>query len=374
MGYSNYKVIPSKGQYIYIACEKEGTPYVLKGLKQTFREKPQYQALLKKEYEKCHGLDDAHIVKYIDLIDDEQYGKCIVLEHLEGRSLSEYIRENHSQDEQAEVVNGIADALSYLHGRNIFHRNLKPSNIIITKGNDQVKLIDMRMPFADDLHMPYTAPVYLAPEQKDGAIVIDARADIFSFGKVMKEMSLPSAYSTAIEKCCSYTRNERPMDVASLMGELSAGGSERSINVPWKGILVVLAVVVVAALGYFGVTKVASGISLGNETAVVGDTVVGEQVAPKSVMGKIAPNPKADFLTPVMAKAALQLDSIYKPFIEAKMNGWASSDKALRKHIKAYYLQLLKSLGDMTPQQRQAFDEQFANEVNRHDGQLAAAK
>lgn len=374
MGYSNYKVIPSKGQYIYIACERDGKPYMLKGLKQSFREKPQYQALLKKEYEKCHELDDAHIVKYIEMIDDEQYGKCIVLEYLEGRSLSEYIRENHSQEEQQEVVSGIADALGYLHGRNIFHRNLKPSNIIIMKGSDQVKLIDMRMPFADDLHMPYTAPVYLAPEQKDGAIVIDARADIFSFGKVMKEMALPSSYAAVIEKCCSYTRNERPMDVASLMGELSSGGSERSINVPWKGILLTLAVIVVAALGYLGVTKVASGISLSRDTEVVSDTVAGDQVAPQTVTGKIKKNPKADFLTPVMAKAAVQLDSIYKPFIEAKMNGWASSDKALRKHIRTYYLGLVKTLGDITPEQRQAFDERFANEVNMRNEKLANAK
>jgi len=70
----------------------------------------------------------------------------------------------------------IAEGLAAAHKQGIIHRNLKPSNVMIT-GSGAVKLLDFALP--DDVN------AYTAPEQwKEGG---RRRADIFSLGVLLYE-------------------------------------------------------------------------------------------------------------------------------------------------------------------------------------------
>jgi len=95
----------------------------------------------------------------------------------------------------AEIIDKMADVLSLVHGRNIWHRDIKPQNLILdTKG--QVKLIDFGIATVEREQTDATrtaeglimgTPAFLSPEQiargKMGAV--DGRADLYSLGAVM---------------------------------------------------------------------------------------------------------------------------------------------------------------------------------------------
>ena len=51
--------------------------------------------------------------------------------------------------QEREVIDGICDALEYIHSKQIVHRDLKPENIIITHNGQNVKLIDFGLSDAD---------------------------------------------------------------------------------------------------------------------------------------------------------------------------------------------------------------------------------
>ena len=232
--YSDYTVLTSRGIHRFVKCRKGDRWVVLKGLKPEYREKPQCVALLKKEYKTAHALDHAGLVKYQALVDDDRYGPCIELECVDGRSLADYLREAHTTEEKLAVVQELADVLSYVHGRGVVHLGLKPSNIYITKQGNHVKLSDFRIVAADSLKEPVGVLKYMAPEVKDGTMTVDARADIYSLGMLLRDFALPADYAPVADKCCSFGRNERYMDAASVMEALysdrSHGGSKKTVG------------------------------------------------------------------------------------------------------------------------------------------------
>ena len=193
--YSDYTVLTSRGIHRFVKCRKGDRWVVLKGLKPEYREKPQCVALLKKEYKTAHALDHAGLVKYQALVDDDRYGPCIELECVDGRSLADYLREAHTTEEKLAVVQELADVLSYVHGRGVVHLGLKLSNIYITRQGNHVKLSDFRIVSADSLKEPVGVLKYMAPEVKDGTMTVDARADIYSLGMLLRDFALPADYA-----------------------------------------------------------------------------------------------------------------------------------------------------------------------------------
>jgi non-specific serine/threonine protein kinase len=128
----------------------------------------------------------------------------IVMELLEGQTLNERIAGRPLRlDELLDLAIQIADALETAHAKGIVHRDIKPGNIfVLSRG--QAKVLDfglakLTLPStgesgiltAETLTTPGAAvgtTPYLPPEQARGKEV-DARADLFSFGLVLYEMT-----------------------------------------------------------------------------------------------------------------------------------------------------------------------------------------
>lgn len=386
--YSDYTVLTSRGIHRFVKCRKGDRWVVLKGLKPEYREKPQCVALLKKEYKTAHALDHAGLVKYQALVDDDRYGPCIELECVDGRSLADYLREAHTTEEKLAVVQELADVLSYVHGRGVVHLGLKPSNIYITKQGNHVKLSDFRIVSADSLKEPVGVLKYMAPEVKDGTMTVDARADIYSLGMLLRDFALPADYAPVADKCCSFGRNERYMDAASVMEALysdrSHGGSKKTV-----GIVAAIAVVIGLLVFVFftgrgshsdsanpaSVTSVADSAQSPSESPAGPSTASAEAPARTENAAPVAVADKFGFLEQLKPALYRDLDKLFQPCLDRKAEGADEAEmqqaKArLQGRIKRYYKGLVGTLGRLDSEQRAAFDKTFADYVARKKAEL----
>lgn len=201
-----------------ITIGKDGGKDVLTiGLKEAYRAKPNYQRYMRQEYERGKDLDNNGIFKYIALKDDPDKGSVVETEWEDSRSLAEWLKEGHNDDEKRRVFRQVTNAISYMHSKGMVHGSLNASNVFITKKGEEVKLLTFKLRYTDILKQPQETLKYVAPEAKDGTVGLDVRADIYSLGMMLKDMGFNAEYHNVIEKCCRFGRNERFEDVAELM-------------------------------------------------------------------------------------------------------------------------------------------------------------
>ena len=110
------------------------------------RNKPQFEEQLekfKKEALRIRKLDNPHIVKVHDLF-VENGTAYYVMDYIDGENLAEHLKRTGkpmTEPEVREILPQILDALKTVHDAGFWHLDLKPANIMLTKGS-KVKLID----------------------------------------------------------------------------------------------------------------------------------------------------------------------------------------------------------------------------------------
>jgi len=136
-------------------------------------------------------------------IDECEGVSFIAMEYIGGRTLRAVLdAETLAPSRALDFAIPVAEALSTAHDKNIIHRDIKPTNIIVAD-EGYVKVLDfglaklVGMPEADaevtrtDLltqaGMIFGTVAYMSPEQAMG-VKLDQRSDIFSFGVVLYEL------------------------------------------------------------------------------------------------------------------------------------------------------------------------------------------
>jgi len=120
----------------------------------------------------------------------------MILELVEGESLDRLMERRRIPLEcGVGYVRQALTALAYAHQRGVTHRDIKPANILITT-EGTLKLTDFGLAKArgDDLHLSKSGAVlgsvcYMSPEQVKGLAAVDARADLYSVGVVLYELT-----------------------------------------------------------------------------------------------------------------------------------------------------------------------------------------
>jgi serine/threonine protein kinase len=152
-----------------------------------------------------------------------------VMQYVDGKTLKKFIGGRPLPLDQAlEFSLEITDALAEAHRRNVIHRDIKSSNIMLNERN-QIKILDFGLaklvkptgPVSSDSHhtleltqvgSPFGTASYMSPEQARGDRA-DSRSDIFSLGVVIYEMlagRLPFKGKTSVDVMHAVMHDDPP--------------------------------------------------------------------------------------------------------------------------------------------------------------------
>jgi len=150
----------------------------------------QYRQRFFREAQAAGGLSHPGIVTVYDVDEDTPtQTPFIVMEYVAGHSLDRLAAgfpEGRLPAETAlDILQQVAEALDYAHGHGIVHRDVKPSNIIVTEeGRAKIADFGIARLSVTELTLPgqvLGTPSYMSPEQLSGR-AIDGRSDLFSLG------------------------------------------------------------------------------------------------------------------------------------------------------------------------------------------------
>ena len=174
---------------VYRAVSPDGVTVALKVLAIHLAADPNAPRRFENEIKLLSALVHPNIVR---LLGAELRGQppFIVMEFIEGESLDQRVtRLGPLLPKQfVPILLDLGYALDYAHGKNIIHRDVKPSNILIRKSNGRALLTDFGVAKSPEV-TAFTATntrvgsvYYMSPEQVEGRLEITRASDVYSLG------------------------------------------------------------------------------------------------------------------------------------------------------------------------------------------------
>ncbi len=267
------KVIGIGGMGIVYAAHHEqlGERVALKLMLSDMARRPEAVARFINEARAAAKIKNEHVARVMDVgTIDGDGGAFMALEFLEGHDVEQILeaRGRLSASEAVDYVLQALEAIAQAHALGIVHRDLKPANLFMARqqsGEDIIKVLDFGISKAQSgFDMPggggltstqeiLGSPLYMSPEQLRSSRTVDARADIWSIGVILYELTtgirpfdgetagavfaailvevpvpprqvcpeLPPDLERVILKCLARAADDRYQDVAHLAAELA---------------------------------------------------------------------------------------------------------------------------------------------------------
>ncbi len=209
------------GRYSIVSTLKEGRLYLAEKAGKRFVLKTAEGArgleLLKREYEIAVRLQHPYIASAIGWEDSTPIGPAIVIEYIRGRSLSSFLQEKPSTQSRRRIFTQLLEAVGAMHRQSVIHNDIKPDNILITEADNDIKFIDFGFADADAYILEkslggtrqYASPELLAHRETD------ARSDIYSIGRLMRDL-FPGRYCLISRRCCQSNPDKRYRNIDAL--------------------------------------------------------------------------------------------------------------------------------------------------------------
>lgn len=196
--FTEFTNVRSSGFCQLARAKRKGRWWMLKGLKEPYRQDSIYRLMLQKEFEITSQLQHPMIVTAYSLEEVSGLGLCIIMEWIDGITLGEWLHQKgHTRKQRRYVADMLLEVLAYIHSRQTQHRDLKPSNILITNNGQHLKLIDFGLSDTD------SHAILKAPAGTEGYMAPEGASDIYSFGCILREMRLGWTSRWVTHKCCA---------------------------------------------------------------------------------------------------------------------------------------------------------------------------
>lgn len=240
VGLPDYELIRKLGQggmgAVYLARNTlANQQYALKVISPAFLANPGAEGRFRQEIQAAIAL--GHHPNIVTAATAFRHGGALILamEYIEGHSVDEELKKRSEQLPIAHACSYVAQAalgLAHAHEKGMVHRDVKPSNLMLTKVNGKhvVKVLDFGLAKpggSDATGLTETGwamgtPDFVAPEQARDARRADARSDIYSLGCTLyyllaKQPPFPGG--TAVEKIMRHV-GEEPASIASLRSDV----------------------------------------------------------------------------------------------------------------------------------------------------------
>ena len=112
--FSDFTPIPCKGFNILCKAKRYGRWWVLKGLKEPYRQDENYKNLLHKEFDILISLQHPNIVSAYSMEEIPEMGTCIVMEWIDGITLEHW---SGRKTEGEDIFLQLLDAVHYIHAK-----------------------------------------------------------------------------------------------------------------------------------------------------------------------------------------------------------------------------------------------------------------
>ncbi|MEM8653216.1 MAG: AAA family ATPase [Pseudomonadota bacterium] len=201
-GFEIEKRIDASPQYLLMSGHdvEHGHPVLIKTLPEALPDVKDIKRL-EREFWLLKDLDQTAGIIPVSQMVFHGSGNPAIVCAASGLPLSHYIDEKRttawSPDRIVRIVLQIARAMAAIHARNVIHKNIAPTNILLDDRDWSVRL--MNFDFASALSREHHSqqmsrnmegsPAYISPEQT-GRVVhdVDSRSDIYSLGAVFFEL------------------------------------------------------------------------------------------------------------------------------------------------------------------------------------------
>jgi eukaryotic-like serine/threonine-protein kinase len=243
---------------LHVRRQEDGKQYALKVVPIDGPEEKKFLDQAQHEYRVASMLDHPNLLKVYALEEQKDWlfrvkKVQLLMEYVNGQTMDRFPA--LSIPKLCQVFLQTASALVHMHRRNVFHADLKPNNLMLSKAG-QVKVIDFGLSWVkgEDKARIQGTPEYMAPETAARQLV-NERTDIFNFGATMyrlvtlkkppsilvpagglpldegtwehtlkpvRELSqrCPTELAELIEQCLCFSAHKRPERMSEVQGRL----------------------------------------------------------------------------------------------------------------------------------------------------------
>uniref|UniRef100_A0A8C7CZC4 non-specific serine/threonine protein kinase n=1 Tax=Oncorhynchus kisutch TaxID=8019 RepID=A0A8C7CZC4_ONCKI len=218
--------------------------------------------LLEREVSILKRVNHAHII-HLEEVFETQKRMDLVTELCEGGELKELLQKNtrFTEEETRHIINSLAEAIVYLHKKDIVHRDLKLENILVKSyhhgvDNDMINIKVRRLGLSvkkggvgseNMLKATCGTPIYMAPEVIS-AHEYSQQCDVWTMHPPIPPLSLPErlfemikkgelhfhCFSTSLTSICNISEEveseEESEVVSDVLNELSVSCSQDSLT------------------------------------------------------------------------------------------------------------------------------------------------